>query len=120
MQPFTLDGRARLALGEAVELRLEQLGRRARRAAAATGASQPSWRSPTRRTRLTGLDLRWGDARLRAAADLGRAEVAAEASLDALPLALLGRFGAPPLRRPGGCDPAAQRAGRRPARQRSI
>ncbi len=96
VQPFTLDGRARLALGEAVELRLEQLdGALAERPLRLAGPAELVLADAG--SRLTGLDLRWGDARLRAAADLGRAEVAAEASLDALPLALLGGFGAPPL-----------------------
>ncbi|HEX5795895.1 MAG TPA: hypothetical protein VFY19_08640, partial [Geminicoccaceae bacterium] len=96
VEPFTLDGRARLALGEATELRLEQLdGTLAERPLRIV---QPAVLTLAEAgTRLSGLDLRWGDARLRASADLGRATVAAEASLDALPLALLGRFGAPPL-----------------------
>ncbi len=96
MQPFKLDGRARLALEGGIRLRLEQL----------TGqfAGEPlRLAQPAELTvagadvRLAGLDLRLGDAQLHGDGNLGAREVAAEARLEALPLALLQRFGGPPL-----------------------
>ena len=47
--------------------------------------------------RLAGLDLALDDARLRASAELGAGAVAADATLEKLPLRLLRRFGGPPL-----------------------
>ncbi len=96
LEAFDLDGRALLALGDAVRLRLEQLDgefageplRLAAPAELALGAAG---------TRLAGLDLRFGDARLQATADLGPQQVSADATLAGLPMALLGRFGGPPL-----------------------
>jgi translocation and assembly module TamB len=94
--PFDLTGRGRLGLSEAVRLRLEQLE--------GEFADQPLRLAQTAeltladgRTRLGGLDLRLGAARLQASADLGPQEVNADATLAGLPLAQLGRFGAPPL-----------------------
>ena len=68
------------------------------------------------RTRLAGLDLRLGEARLQASADLGPQEVSAEATLAGLPLALLGRFGGAAAGRRGRRAPAAVGRGRQPAR----
>ncbi len=95
-QPLKLDGRAGLSLGQPLRLRLEQLGgqlagaplRLAQAAELTVGAGTST---------LTGLDLRLGDARLTASADLGAGSVAADARLNALPLALLARFGGPAM-----------------------
>jgi hypothetical protein len=45
---------------------------------------------------LDGLDLRLGEARLTGTVALGPRELAAQAALDPLPLAMLGRFGGAP------------------------
>jgi translocation and assembly module TamB len=96
VQPFNLDARARLALGEAIQLRLEQLD--GRFADAPLRLAQPAEVTlADGATRLAGLDLRWGDARLQGSADLGPGEVVADVSLRALPLARLQPFGAPAL-----------------------
>ncbi len=95
-QPLKLDGRAGLSLGEPLRLRLEQLD--GQLAGAPLRLAQPAELTVGAGTsRLTGLDLRLGDARLTASADLGARTVAADARLEALPLGLLGRFGAPAM-----------------------
>jgi translocation and assembly module TamB len=94
--PFDLDSRAQLALGEAIRLRLERL--QGRFADQPVRLAQPAELTlADARTQLAGLDLRYGDARLQASADLGPQQVSADATLGGLPLAMLGRFGAPPL-----------------------
>ncbi|MGH6899403.1 MAG: translocation/assembly module TamB domain-containing protein, partial [Geminicoccaceae bacterium] len=96
--PFTLDGRAGIARGDAIEVRLEELAGRV--------ADEPlSLAAPATLTLADGrqalddLDLRLGGARLTGAFALGPREVTAQAALDPLPLAMLGHFGgAPDLR----------------------
>ena len=108
VQPFNLDARARLALGEAMQLRFEQLD--GRFADAPLRLAQPAEVTLAEgATRLAGLDLRWGDARLQGSADLGPEEVAADATLRALPLARLQPFGAPALT--GQADASLQLSG---------
>jgi translocation and assembly module TamB len=94
--PYDLDGRIGIALGEQVQVRIEELG--------GSLANQPlNLAGPATVTLAEGsvaihdLDLRLADARLRGEFALAPQEVAAEATLDQLPLALLGQFGAPEL-----------------------
>ena len=95
-QPFKLDGRAGLSLGEPLRLRLEQLG--GQWAGAPLRLAQPAELTVSgEASKLAGLDLQLGKARLVASADLGARTVAADARLEALPLALLARFGGPAL-----------------------
>jgi translocation and assembly module TamB len=94
LQPLTLDGRAGLALGDTIRLRLEQLD--GRFADEPLRLAQPAELSlADGAVRLAELDLTLGDAHLQASADLGAGEVAADASLEELPLGLLRRFGGP-------------------------
>ena len=96
LKPFNLDSRAQLALGEAIRLRLEQL--QGRFADQPLRLAQPAELTlADGRTQVAGLDLRYGDARLQASADLGPQQVSADATLAGLPLGLFGRFGAPSL-----------------------
>jgi translocation and assembly module TamB len=95
-QPLKLDGRAGLSLGKPLRLRIEQLG--GKLAGATLRLAQPAELTVGgESSKLAGLDLRLGDARLTASADLGARSVAADARLDALPLALLARFGGPAM-----------------------
>ena len=95
-QPLELDGRAGLSLGQPIRLRLEQVG--GQLAGAPIRLAQPAELTVGAGTsKLTGLDLRLGEARLIASADLGTRSVAADARLDALPLALVARFGGPAM-----------------------
>ncbi|HEX2479360.1 MAG TPA: translocation/assembly module TamB domain-containing protein [Geminicoccaceae bacterium] len=94
--PFDLDGRLELALEEPIQVRLEQLGGRL--------AEQPlSLARPATVTLARGsiavddLSLRFADAQLAGGFALGPQQVAAEARLERLPLAMLARFGAPEL-----------------------
>ena len=94
--PFDLDGRLELALEEPIQVRLEQLGGRL--------AEQPlSLARPATMTLARGsvamddLSLRFADAQLAGGFALGPQQVAAEARLERLPLAMLARFGAPEL-----------------------
>ncbi len=95
-QPLKLDVRAGLSLGQPVRLVLEQLG--GQLAGAPVRLAQPAALTIGAGTsRLAGLDLRLGDAKLTASADLGPSTVAADVRLDALPLALVARFGGPAM-----------------------
>jgi translocation and assembly module TamB len=94
--PFDLDGRLELALEQPIQVRLEQLGGRF--------AEQPlSLARPATVTLARGsvavddLSVRFADAQLAGGFALGPQQVAAEARLERLPLALLARFGAPEL-----------------------
>ncbi|MGH6915094.1 MAG: translocation/assembly module TamB domain-containing protein, partial [Geminicoccales bacterium] len=94
MEPFALDARAQLALGEAVRLRLEQLtGQVADKPLRLVGPAEVTVGDEMR---LSGLNLELAGARLRADASIGT-EVAVEATLEDLSLALLADFGAPAL-----------------------
>jgi translocation and assembly module TamB len=96
LQPVTLDGRARLALGDAIRLQLEELA--GEFAGAPLRLAKPAELSVAKgAVRLAGLDLALDEARLQASADLGPDEVAADATLEELPLRLLRRFGGPAL-----------------------
>ena len=93
---FDLDARAGVTLGERTQVRLEQLSGRL--------AEQPlRLASPATLTLADGavavddLNLRLGEARVAGVFNLGPQQVAAEATLEPLPLALLGRVGAPEL-----------------------
>ncbi|MGH6901250.1 MAG: translocation/assembly module TamB domain-containing protein, partial [Geminicoccaceae bacterium] len=93
--PFTLDGRAGIARGDALQVRIEELAGRVaeqplRLAAPATLTLFEG------RHALDGLDLRLGRARLTGAFALGPREVSAQATLDPLPLDMLGPFGGAP------------------------
>ncbi len=95
-QPLQLDGRARLGLKDPLRLRLEQLG--GKLAGTPLRLAQPAELTIGAETsKLTGLDLRLGDGRLIASADLGARTVAADARLDGWPLGLLARFGGPAM-----------------------
>ena len=93
--PFTLDGRAGIARGDPIQVRIEELAGRVaeqplRLAAPATLTLAEG------RHALDGLDLRLGRARLTGAFALGPREVSAQATLDPLPLDMLGPFGGAP------------------------
>jgi translocation and assembly module TamB len=93
--PFTLDGRAGIARGDAIHVRIEEFAGRVaeqplRLAAPATLTLADG------RNALDGLDLRLGRARLTGAFALGPREVTAQATLDPLPLDMLGAFGGAP------------------------
>jgi translocation and assembly module TamB len=93
--PFTLDGRADVGVGDRVVVRIEALSGRVAderlslaRPAALTVAGD--------NLALEDLDLRLGGARLAGRFARGPREVTAQASLDPLPLDMLGRFGGAP------------------------
>ncbi len=95
-QPFKLDGKGGLSLGEPVRVRLAQLD--GQLAGAPLRLAQPAELTiGGAGTRLAGLDLSLGKARLVASADLGARTVTADARLQALPLPLLAKFGGPAL-----------------------
>ncbi|HZA65857.1 MAG TPA: translocation/assembly module TamB domain-containing protein [Geminicoccaceae bacterium] len=93
--PFALDGRANLALGDAVVMRLEALSGRV--ADERLDLARPATLTVAEGSfALDDLDLRLGGARLAGAFALGPEKVSAQAALDPLPLDLLGRFGGAP------------------------
>jgi translocation and assembly module TamB len=94
--PFDLDGRARVTLGDRTQVRIEQLdGRLADQPVRLTGPATVTLTAGS--VAVSDLNLRLGEARVAGAFDLGPQQVAAEATLERLPLALLGRLGAPEL-----------------------
>jgi translocation and assembly module TamB len=94
--PYDLDGRIGVVFGEQVQVRLGELsGSLADRPLNLAGPASVTLAEGT--VTLDDLDLRLADARLTGDFALGPQEVAAEATLDRLPLALLGQFGAPGL-----------------------
>jgi translocation and assembly module TamB len=95
--PYDLDSRIGIALGDQVEVRLEELsGSVANRPLNLAGPATVTLAAGA--VAIDDLDLRLADARLAGDFALGPQEVAAEATLDQLPLALLGQFGGPALR----------------------
>jgi translocation and assembly module TamB len=93
--PFTLDGRAVAALGDEVVVRVEALSGRV--ADEPLSLARPATLTVADDTlALEDLDLRLGGARLAGRFAHGPREVAAQATLDPLPLDMLGQFGGAP------------------------
>lgn len=95
--PYDLDGRAAIALGDQIRVEVAEVS--------GSFADEPlDLAGPTTVTlaggdiAVDGFDLRLGQARLAGAFALGAQEVAANATLERLPLALLARFDGPELR----------------------
>ncbi|MGH6944555.1 MAG: translocation/assembly module TamB domain-containing protein, partial [Geminicoccaceae bacterium] len=96
MQPFDLEARASLTVGEPTQLRLERLSGKV--AEQPVRLAKPAKLSlGTTALALEGLDLRLAATRLYGDLALGPKEVSGDLRLERLPLALLGRFGAPEL-----------------------
>ena len=94
--PYELDGRIGIALGEPIQVRIEELsGSLANRPLNLAGPATVTLADGA--IAIDDLNLRLADARLAGAFALGPQEVAAEATLEQLPLALLGQFGGPEL-----------------------
>jgi translocation and assembly module TamB len=92
--PFDFEARAGVALGDRTQVRIEQLN--GRLADQPLRLVSPATLSVARGSiAISDLNLRLGEARVAGAFDLRPQQVAAEATLEQLPLALLGRFGAP-------------------------
>ena len=96
VEDFDLTAQAGLGLGQTTRLRLEQLD--GRFAGETLRLAQPAELTVAESDlRIAGLDLRLGRAALQGDITLGPQEVEGEMRLSQLPLALLGRFGAPEL-----------------------
>ena len=94
--PYDLDGRIAVALRDRIQVRIEELsGSLANQPLNLTGPATVTLADGA--VAIDDLNLRLADARLTAEFALGPQEIAAEATLDQLPLALLGQFGAPEL-----------------------
>ena len=94
--PYDVRGRFDVALKEPVQVRVEQFGGRvAEQQLSLARPATVTWSAST--IAIDDLNLHLADARLAGGFALGPQQVAAEARLERLPLALLARFGAPEL-----------------------
>ena len=115
VEPFTLDLRAVLALGDAIQLRLEQLAGQA--AGEPFRLTRPAEiRVGGDALRLSGLSLELAGARLTADGSMRARQVQVEAALTDLSLATLADFGAPSLTGEANARLQIERPGRRAAR----
>ena len=95
VEPFDLEARAQLALGQAIRVRLEQLsGRVAGKPVRLAGTTEVSVGDEMR---LSGLDLEVVGARINADAAMAGQQVTLDAALQNLELAELADFGAPAI-----------------------
>ena len=94
LEPFDVEARAQVALGQAIQVRLEQLsGRVAGKPLRLAGTTEVTVGDTLR---LSGLDLQLAGARITADATMAK-EITLDAALQDLSLAELAHFGAPAL-----------------------